>query len=320
MILFEIHHQSCFDWLRQQPENSLHGVCSDPPFGIVEFLPHEMDKLRRGRGGVWRLPPTIGGSKRAPLPRFTILSEKELKHISSYFKEFGEVLMPSLVPGAHVFLAGTPMLQHLVQRGMADAGFEVRGSVMRLYRGFRGGDRPKLAEKEFPEVCVTPRGTYEPWMLFRKPIDQRTVAMNLRKWGTGALRRVNIDQPLPDTIQSSKTPKIEEAISSHPTLKPQYLLRILCRSLLPLGEGKILDPFCGSGSTIAACRAIGYESVGIEVDDIYFSTLENNILMLSALYPNWTGESLIPPTENDRPKVKRGNGRGQVDLFQGVVP
>jgi site-specific DNA-methyltransferase (adenine-specific) len=292
MTAFEIYHQSCFDWLKQQPQNSLQGVCSDPPFGIVEFLPHEMDKLRRGQGGVWRLPPTIGGSKRAPLPRFTTLSAKELQHITAYFMEFGKALMPSLVPGAHVFLAGTPMLQHLVQRGMADAGFEVRGSIMRLYRGFRGGDRPKLAEKEFPEVCVTPRGTYEPWMLFRKPIDQRTVSMNLRKWGTGALRRVNIDQPLPDTIQSSKTPKIEETISAHPTLKPQHLLRILCRSLLPVGQGKILDPFCGSGSTIAACRAIGYESVGIEVDDIYFSTLEKNIPMLSALYPNWTGNSL----------------------------
>ena len=228
--------------------------------------------------------------------------------------------MPALVPGAHVFLAGTPMLQHLVQRGMADAGFEVRGSIMRLYRGFRGGDRPKLAEKEFPEVCVTPRGTYEPWMLFRKPIEQRTVAMNLRKWGTGALRRVNVDQPLPDTIQSSKTPKIEETISAHPTLKPQYLLRILCRSLLPLGEGKILDPFCGSGSTIAACKAIGYESVGIEVDDIYFATLENNIMMLSALYPNWIGDSLTPPSDNHRPKVKRRIKQGQVDMFREAMP
>jgi len=315
MTAFKIHHQSCFDWLRQQPEHSLQGVCSDPPFGIVEFLPHEMDKLRSGQGGVWRLPPTIGGSKRAPLPRFTTLSAKDLQHITAYFKEFGEALMPALVPGSHVFLAGTPMLQHLVQRGMADAGFEVRGSIMRLYRGFRGGDRPKLAEKEFPEVCVTPRGTYEPWMLFRKPIDQRTVAMNLRKWGTGALRRVNVDQPLPDTIQSSKTPKIEETISAHPTLKPQYLLRILCRSLLPLGEGKILDPFCGSGSMIAACRAIGYESVGVEVDDIYFSALDKNILLLSALYPHWTGNSLTPPTETDRPKAKRRNRRGQVDMF-----
>lgn len=85
---------------------------------------------------------------------------------------------------------------------------------------------------------------------------------------------------------------IEESISNHPTMKPQHLLRILARSLLPLGVGRVLDPFCGSGSTIAACKAIGYDSIGIELDEEYFSSLENNILALSALYPRYKGEML----------------------------
>lgn len=196
------------------------------------------------------------------------------------------------------------MLQHLVQSGMAEAGYEVRGTVMRLYRGFRGGDRPKLAEEEFSEVCVTPRGCYEPWMLFRKPISERTVAENLRKWGVGALRRINPDLPLLDIIQSGKTPATEEKISDHPTLKPQHILRILVRSLLPLGEGIVLDPFCGSGSTVAACKAVGYSAIGIEVDDIYFAQLKGNIEGLSALYPGFKGESLEMLAE-EKAKAKR---------------
>ena len=297
MARYELHHANCFDWLREQPPLSIQGVCTDPPFGIVEFSPHEMTKLRNGRGGVWRLPPTIGGSQRAPLPRFTTLTPQEREHVRIYFREFGEALIPALAPGSHVFIASTPMLQYLVQSGMAEAGFEVRGAVMRLYRGFRGGDRPKLAEQEFPEVCVTPRGAYEPWMLFRKPIEEKTVAQNLRKWGTGALRRLNVDQPLPDIIQSGKTPIAEESISNHPTVKPQQLLRILARSLLPLGEGQILDPFCGSGSTIAACQAVGYDAIGVEVDEEYFSLLTMNIDKFSALYPKYKGETLEMPTE-----------------------
>ncbi len=311
----ELYHENCFEWLKDQPEASVEAVCSDPPFGIVEFLPHEMRKMRQGSGGVWRIPPTIGGSKRAPLPRFTTLDNKEQEHVYQYFNELGVALNRILVPGAHVFLAGTPMLQHLVQRGMAEAGFEVRGAVMRLYRGFRGGDRPKLAENEFSEVCVTPRGTYEPWMLFRKPISERTVALNLRKWGTGALRRVNTDQPLPDTIQSGKTPKIEESISSHPTLKPQHLLRILARSVLPIGEGTVLDPFCGSGSMVAACEAIGYRSIGIEVDEIYFNSLESNVEALSKLYLTFQGNTLDAISDAEKPKASN-NRRIQSDLFQ----
>ena len=315
MAAFELHHQNCFDWLKKQAANSIEAVCTDPPFGIVEFLPHEIEKMRRGKGGVWRLPPSIGGSKRAPLPRFTTLDDKDLAHVYHYFKQFGECLFPVLTPGGHIFLAGTPMLQHLVQRGMSEAGFEVRGAVMRLYRGFRGGDRPKLAEKEFFDVCVTPRGAYEPWMLFRKPIEERTVALNLRKWGTGALRRISTDQPLPDALQSGKTPKVEESISNHPTLKPQQLLRILCRSLLPLGQGTILDPFCGSGSTIAACNAIGYDSIGIEIDKIYFSKLKNNVDKLSALYPQFRGDALGVDLSQIAPKPQK-HPSAQIDLLQ----
>ena len=163
-----------------------------------------------------------------------------------------------------------------------------------------------------------PTGTYEPWMLFRKPIEARTVAANLRKWGTGALRRISTDQPLPDTLQSGKTPKIEETISDHPTLKPQQLLRILTRSLLPLGKGTILDPFCGSGSTIAACKAIGYDSIGVEIDDIYFSMLEKSIDELAGLYPKFKGESLNINLSQAVPKsCKKSNP--QIDFLQGVI-
>jgi site-specific DNA-methyltransferase (adenine-specific) len=43
------------------------------------------------------------------------------------------------------------------------------------------------------------------------------------------------------------------------------------RMLRPIvGEGLVLDPFAGSGSTLAAAEAVGYESLGIEKDSRYF--------------------------------------------------
>ena len=312
-MTYTLHHADSFEWLKAQRPNTFQAVLTDPPFGIVEFTPQEVAKLRGGnRGGVWRIPPKIGGSERDPLPRFTTLSAQEREHVRVYFKALGAALARVLVPGAHVFIAGTPMLQYLVQDGMAQAGFEVRGAVMRLYRGFRGGDRPKLAEKEFENVCVTPRGVYEPWMLFRKQIDERTVAQNLRKWGTGALRRVTTDSPLPDIIQSGKTPAIEEAISDHPTLKPQHVLRILARTLLPLGTGIVLEPFAGSGSTIAACEVVGYESVGVELDEHHFVRLEDNIHRLSKLYSRFKGDNLVMPVDLPSDKTPRVSRKSRI--------
>jgi len=242
---------------------------------------------------VWRLPPTIGGSKRDPLPRFTVLNDGQKKTLARFFHDWGKLLLPALAPGAHVCVAGHPIMQHLVQTALADVGFEVRTAIMRLYFSFRGGDRPKNAEREFPEVCVTPKGAYEPWMLFRKPIAEKTVAANLRKWRTGGLRRLGPDKPLPDSIPSGRTPDREEAISDQPCLKPQHFMRIIVRALLPLGEGTVLDPFMGSGSTIAAAEAIGYDAIGVELDDVYFQQARRCIPRLAALYPDFNGDDLM---------------------------
>ncbi len=290
---YEIFHADCFDWLRDQPGHSIHGVLTDPPYGLIEFSRKELDKLRNGRGGgVWRMPPTMGGCRRDPLPRFTVLSGQEKSHLREVMRDWGQALMPVLTPGAQVCVAGHPMLQYLVQAGMAEAGFEVRGAIMRLYTSFRGGDRPKGAEQEFAEVSVTPRSACEPWMLFRKPLSERTVAENLRRWGTGGLRRLAVDKPLPEAIASGRTPESEAAISDHPCLKPQHLLRILARALLPLGCGVILDPFLGSGSTVAAAQAVGYDAIGVEIDETYFIQAKEHIPCLAALYPDFTGDRL----------------------------
>jgi DNA modification methylase len=289
---YQIHLADCFDWLRDCPRQTLHAVCTDPPYGLIEFSEKELSKLRNGRGGVWRLPPTIGGHKRDPLPRFTVLTDEQKQNLRAFFRDWGKLLLEALVPGAHVCVAGHPILQHHVQGAMAEVGYEVRPAIMRLYFGFRGGDRPKNAEKEFPEVCVTPKGAYEPWMLFRKPLGAKTVAENLRKWKTGGLRRLCADKPLPEVVPSGRTPKREEAISDHPCLKPQHFMRIIVRALLPLGEGTVLDPFMGSGSTIAAAEAIGYRSIGIEIDKDYFHLAEGAIPELAALYPTFGGEQL----------------------------
>lgn len=315
--MYRIHHADCFDWLRERPPHSLHAVCTDPPYGVLEFTEKEVSKLRSGRGGVWRLPPTIGGSKRDPLPRFTILNDAQKRNLVKFFHEWGKLLLPALVPGAQVCVAGHPVLQYLVQSALAEAGFEVRTAIMRLYFSFRGGDRPKNAEREFPEVCVTPKGAYEPWMLFRKPIAEKTVAENLRKWKTGGLRRLGPDKPLPDSILSGRTPDREESISDHPCLKPQHFMRIIVRALLPLGEGTVLDPFMGSGSTIAAAKAVGYRAVGIEIDNAYYRQAEACIPKLAALYPGFLGNDLVM---NDLGSTQRPEDSQQMSLLLAQPP
>jgi tRNA G10 N-methylase Trm11 len=189
-----LYKADCLEWLADAAELSVHAVVTDPPYGLVEYTPREQEKLREGRGGVWRIPPSFDGCQRAPLPRFTTLSTADLAQLARFFEVWGRALLPILVPGAHVLVASNPLVSYLVSNSLAATGLERRGEIVRLVMTMRGGDRPKGAHEEFPDVSVMPRSMWEPWLLFRKPIQGR-VQDNLRKWKTGGLRRLSDTQP-----------------------------------------------------------------------------------------------------------------------------
>jgi len=126
---------------------------------------------------------------------------------------------------------------------------------------------------------------WEPWVLFRKPIEGR-VQDNLRKWKTGGFRRPAPDKPFGDVIASAPTRTKERACAPHPSLKPQDFLRKLVRGVLPLGEGVVVDTFAGAGSTLAAAEAVGYQSIGIEKDKHYFEIARKAIPKLIKFHPS----------------------------------
>lgn len=280
--LARLYHADCFDWLASQPERSIHAVVTDPPYGLVEYTIKEQEKLHSGKGGVWRIPPSFDGHKRSPLPRFTILDHEDREALHAFFRRLAVHLARATVPGANVVVASNPLLAHIVAAAMAEGGLELRGYIARLVMTMRGGDRPKNAHQEFSGVSVMPRSMWEPWVVLRNPLEGR-VQDNLRKWGTGGFRRPSAERPFGDVIRSSPTPAAERKIAPHPSLKPQAVLRQIVRASLPLGEGVVLDPFAGSGSTLAAACSIGYPSVGCEMDERYVHLAAKAIPRLAKL-------------------------------------
>jgi len=274
----------CFEWMTRVPRESVHAIVTDPPYGVKEYDPDQLEKRANGNGGIWRIPPSFDGHKRSPLPRFTALNHKERNRIQEYFSEWAKLVLQVLRPGGHVFLASNVFLSQVVFTAIADTGLEFRGQVIRLVRTLRGGDRPKNAEDEFPGVCSMPRGCYEPWGIFRKPIPKgMTVSDCLKDFQTGGLRRKLDGNPFEDVIESERTPQKERKIANHPSLKPQSFLRQIVYVSLPLGEGIVVDPFMGSGSTVAAAEAIGYSCIGVERYEEYYTMSQQAIPALASL-------------------------------------
>ena len=48
-------------------------------------------------------------------------------------------------------------------------------------------------------------------------------------------------------------------------VKPEKIMRQICK--ICLSDGRILDQFAGSGSTLAAAELEGYDSVGVELSE-----------------------------------------------------
>jgi site-specific DNA-methyltransferase (adenine-specific) len=295
-----IVHADCFEWLSRVPENSIHGIVTDPPYGVKEYDFDQLEKRANGNGGIWRIPPSFDGHTRAPLPRFTALDAGERERLRRFFIEWARVATHALRPGGHVFIASNAFLAQLVYASLVEGGLEFRGQIIRLVRTLRGGDRPKNAEEEFSDVSSMPRGCYEPWGLLRKPMPGKMrVSDCLREFETGGLRRTPEGMPFGDLIPSERTPKRERLIANHPSIKPQSFLRRIVYAALPLGVGVIVDPFMGSGSTVAAAEAVGVPAVGIERFADYYQMAVRAVPKLAAIHPDQphSADEEIPPEQ-----------------------
>ena len=237
------------------------------------------------------------------MPRFTVLGKADHQRISEFHIKLAPALLRVLVPGGHVIMASQTLFTHLPIEAFVKAGFELRGQLARVVKTLRGGDRPKGAHKQFPNVSVTPRSCWEPWLIFQRPCAG-LVRENLLKWKTGALRRPRTDSPFRDLIAVPPARGRERKVAPHPSIKPQALMRQLVAAALPLGSGVILDPFMGCGSTIAAAQALGVRSIGVEINETYFKLARKAIPKLASLEVIVNGHSISP---NGPAKEKRGD-------------
>lgn len=62
-------------------------------------------------------------------------------------------------------------------------------------------------------------------------------------------------------LEAGRTTRREA--TGHPTQKPEALVRLLVALTTP-PVGRLIDPFCGSGTTLIVARALGREAIGID--------------------------------------------------------
>jgi len=166
---------------------------------------------------------------------------------SSYMEHLWRVLKP----GAHV-LAVAPEEQPTGHSGaiaLEDAGFEIRDAILWVNEPGRLHYVPKPSQRERHAGCEH----LKPQKKLDTPDDD------------------DGDEPEPhfDDRNLHKG-------NIHPTVKAKEIMKRLLADV-PKGDGPVLDPFMGSGSTALACLETGHDFIGIELDPDYLEIADARV-------------------------------------------
>ena len=77
--------------------------------------------------------------------------------------------------------------------------------------------------------------------------------------------KLPIDRPVPVLPGVFRAANVQGVQRIHQTQKPEEIMRQICKICLP--GGRIIAPFAGRVSTLAAAELEGYDSVGVELSE-----------------------------------------------------
>ena len=178
----KVIHGDCIENMNQMEPESVDAIVTDPPYGLSNTTPAQVaDTITKWAGGDRDHVPTgrgfMGKSWDAFVPPPAVWDE----------------CLRVLKPGGHMMVFAGSRTQDLMGLSIRLAGFEMRDSLAWLY----GSGFPKSHNvgKSTGAVELDGWGTalkpaFEPIVLARKPLAEKTVARNVLAHGTGA---INVD-------------------------------------------------------------------------------------------------------------------------------
>lgn len=139
-----VYHGDCIEAMRELPDNSVHAVVTDPPYGL-EFMGREWDSFK---------PKDIGRGVKVAQERAVEMTATGAGHSTSagpylaarvdsirsaglpfqtWCTEWAREAFRVLKPGGHMLAFGGSRTWHRLAAGIEDAGFEIRDSIAWLY-------------------------------------------------------------------------------------------------------------------------------------------------------------------------------------------
>lgn len=260
---------------------SVHLILSDIPYGIGadewDVLHKNTNSALLGSSPAQERAGAVFKRRGKPLNGWSEADRKIPLEYQTWCASFASEWLRVLKPGASAFVFAGRRLAHRCIVAFEDAGFTFRDSLAWLRESAphraqrvsvvfeRRGDTRNAELWEGWRVGNL-RPTYEPVLWFVKPYPiGTTIADNVLAHGVGAFNEAafTAHEKSPDNVLRSGFAKGEGGL--HLAQKPLKLMQALIELTTKPGQ-LVLDPFCGSGSTLLAAKALGRQFLGYELD------------------------------------------------------
>lgn len=263
------------------PDTSIHLILSDIPYGIGS---DEWDVLHRntnsafmGSSPAQQKAGDVFKRRGKPLNGWSQADRRIPIEYQNWCSRFASEWLRILKPGASALVFAGRRLSHRCVVALEDAGFTYKDTLAWLrqsspYRAQRisvvfqrRGDDENAADWEGWRVGNL-RPMFEPVLWFVKPYPiGATITDNVLDHAVGAFNQEAFVryELMPDNILKSGFSRSEGG--RHIAQKPVKLLQALIE--LTTKEGQVvLDPFCGSGSTLVAAKTTNRHYIGFDID------------------------------------------------------
>ena len=274
-----IVHCDGIEAIKNLPSQSVHLILSDIPYGIAaaewDVLHDNTNSALLGTSPAQQKAGAIFKSRGKPINGWSEADRAIPKEYYDWCSTWAAQWLRVLKPGGSAIVFAGRRLSHRCVSAMEDAGFSYKDMLawlreraphraQRLSIVFERRGNREAAEKWEGWRVGNLRPTFEPILWFVRPYKiGETIADNVLENSLGAFNEPAFEKyaGTPDNIIRCGFSPNEAGL--HPTQKPAKLMQALIE-LTTKKEQIVLDPFCGSGTTLVAARNIGRKYLGFE--------------------------------------------------------
>jgi site-specific DNA-methyltransferase (adenine-specific) len=270
--------------LTEIADESVHLILSDIPYGIGaeewDVLHSNTNSAYLGRSPAQQRAGAVFKSRGKPINGWSEADREIPKQYYEWCSLWAAQWLRVLKPGGSAIVLAGRRLSHRCITALEDAGFSYKDMLawMRERAPHRAQRISVVFDRRGDEISAEKwsgwrvgnlKPTFEPVLWFTKPYRiGTTIADNVIRHGVGAYNEAALLKyaDKPENVLSCKFSPREWGL--HPTQKPVSLMRALIG--LSTTEGQlVLDPFCGSGSTLVAAKELDREYLGFDVSSEY---------------------------------------------------